>query len=969
MWYTLSEEEDLLEEAGATLQVSVDLLGESVDGNAVRRVRAGNPPPEPGRRTVFLTGCVHGDEPAGRQALLNFIESLSVAGPYLSLTGSSGDVASTPDDPVLDITGDIDIRIDIASSAIGESDGLRYLVTKYTTTGDERAYAFRLNSSGLPQLAFSDDGSTIIQRTATASPSSRLNPRTNRLALRVTLVTDNGEGENETRFFTGPSVDGPWTQLGAIVTETGTTSINNSSADLVIGGFNAGTSGLFPESDVYAVQLRNGVDGAIAADARFEKVAVGSTSFTDDAGLSWTVLGSASIDSDLTSGQLDFMANHGFIILPTVNPDGFQAGTRRNANNVDINRDFMALQQPESRLVAQAMGQSRPTLMVDHHESVNLIDPSSDIEVNAARPAQAHQLMKDNGVELRDQMLARATSEGWPNDIFGSTVRGDIRILDINSALRHCTSCIVETNFNDDSEPSREHRLEMQEAMIEEIFDYVVSTNPIDDLIQDSEDAATAKSAEGAAGVEPFDLRAGGILDPPPLAYDMSAAQISSASFHIEVFNMVVTEGTRVLMGQDAQPYIPYVFDGESPYGVVSGDRVFDLGTEPPSPDPEIPPVAVARIRTRVVWYGCRLTDGRIISEIPDITGQVSRVLGDVTTSGLTLPIPISGPGALPIGLVEQLTEPGRAMIAAVVNDIPTWAGIVGVSDGGTEDTMDIPVASLEAYLERRIVRTHEFNDVDEALIMATLVGDAGDIPGIGSGINLVIDAPLTGTTQSREYLVTDRKTVLDALQELMHTEDGPEWTIDLDWTDDTHTAIAKIFRVRKRIGDASESPDAVFTARPSSIFGSQSGSEARYRYKINYTDGHGANYVVAYSSGQGEDQPSSEPAIAQEVLDAGYPIYEQHFQPSSNITSQGTLNAHAAAELNRRRRGTRTFTLEARWDAYPRYGVDWKLGDDIAGDLIGHRHPQGIKVRGRAIGFSLDMQARVIRPILEEDQ
>lgn len=966
MWYTLSEEEDLLEEAGATLQVEVDLLGESVNGNPVQRVRIGNPPPEPGRRTVFLTGCVHGNEPAGRQALLNFIESLSVAGPYLSLTGNSGDVASTPDDPVLDITGDIDLRIDLASSAIGASDGLRYLITKYTTTGDERAYAFRLNSSGLPQLAFSDDGVNVIQRTATASPSSRVNPRTDRLALRVTLVVDNGEGEHEVQFFTGPSVDGPWTQLGDTVTNAGTTSINNSNADLIIGAIDGGTSGLFPAAQVYAAQVRDGVDGAVVADARFEKVATGATGFTDEAGLSWTVSGSASVDSDLTSGQLDFIAEHGFIIIPTVNPDGFNAGTRRNANNVDLNRDFMALLAQESRMVAEAMGRSRPVLMVDLHESVNIIDPANDIEVNAGRPAQAHQLMKDNGVELRDQMLARATTEGWPNGVFGANVRGAIEILDINSALRHCTSCIVETNFSDDSEPGREHRLEMQEAMIEEIFDYVVSTNPIEDLIQDSEDAAVAKAAEGSAGSESFDLREGGTLDPPPLAYDLTSSQVNAASFHINVFNMTLTSGTRVLMGQSAQPFIPYVFDPDSPYRTVSGERVFDLSTEPP-PEEEngVPPVAQARIRERVVWLGCRLVDGRIISGIPGITGEVSRVLGDVTTSGLILPIPISGPESLPIGLVEQLTEPGRTMIVAVVNDIPTWAGIVGISEGGTDPTMMLPVASLEAYLDRRIVRTHEFNQVDEALIAATLVGDAGDIPGVGSGIGLKIDAPPTGTLRDRQYLITDRKTVLEALQELMGVIDGPEWTIDLDWTDETHTAIDKIFRVRKRIGEASSSPNAVFTA----VFGSQEASEARYSYRIDYTIGHGANYVVAYSSGQGEDQPSSDPAIDTELLDSGFPIYEQHFQPSSNISEKETLNEHALAELDRRARGTRTFRLEARWDAYPRYGVDWKIGDDIAWDLKGHRHPQGIRGHGRVIGFKLDMQARVIRPILEEDR
>lgn len=60
-------------------------------------------------------------------------------------------------------------------------------------------------------------------------------------------------------------------------------------------------------------------------------------------------------------GLQKWFANQGVIIfVPVVNPDGFEANTRENANGIDINRDFDVIPtgdkkftQPESRMLAQ----------------------------------------------------------------------------------------------------------------------------------------------------------------------------------------------------------------------------------------------------------------------------------------------------------------------------------------------------------------------------------------------------------------------------------------------------------------------------------------------------------------------------------------------------------------------------------------------------------------------------------------
>jgi hypothetical protein len=79
-------------------------------------------------------------------------------------------------------------------------------------------------------------------------------------------------------------------------------------------------------------------------------------------------------------------------------------------------------------------------------------------------------------------------------------------------------------------------------------------------------------------------------------------------------------------------------------------------------------------------------------------------------------------------------------------------------------------------------------------------------------------------------------------------------------------------------------------------------------------------------------------------------------------------LDAHAEAQLARVRGGAQLLGITSRLAAYPRYGVDWALGDDIGWQLTGHGHPQGFTGQGRAVGFELDAQAGTIRPLLQEE-
>ena len=220
--------------------------------------------------------------------------SVDAGDAYLSLPGGSGDYASTPDTAALGITGDIDIRIEAALLNWQEAGELIELAGKYLTTGDQRSWYFSI-TSGFLGLAWTPDG-TLGSITSVVSTESTVLPSSNRMALRVTLDVDNSDGGHTATFYTSDSIDGEWTQLGDPVVTSGTTSIHDGTAPLEVGTVTL-ISGTPPEGRVYAFQLRDGIDGTVVADIDFTTQTVGDTAFAGDDGLSWGLVGDASISN------------------------------------------------------------------------------------------------------------------------------------------------------------------------------------------------------------------------------------------------------------------------------------------------------------------------------------------------------------------------------------------------------------------------------------------------------------------------------------------------------------------------------------------------------------------------------------------------------------------------------------------------------------------------------------------------
>lgn len=95
------------------------------------------------------------------------------------------------------------------------------------------------------------------------------------------------------------------------------------------------------------------------------------------------------IHSKLSSVRVD---GHRIVLMPCANPDGYAAGTRHNANGIDINRNFpdktygtgdksgkffggeSAASEPETKAVMHVVAEYRPGLIISLHEPLACVN-------------------------------------------------------------------------------------------------------------------------------------------------------------------------------------------------------------------------------------------------------------------------------------------------------------------------------------------------------------------------------------------------------------------------------------------------------------------------------------------------------------------------------------------------------------------------------------------------------------------
>lgn len=219
---------------------------------------------------------------------------VSVPGPesYLQLQGTAGSYARTPDAAALDITGDLDLRVEATADWYKVAN--QTLLGKWVSVGNQRSYMLRIEAGQLI-LNWSPDGTVAYFFAGQPLP---MLPR--RAALRATLDVNNGAGGCTMVLYWAPSLAGPWTQVGDTMTLTGVTSVYSGTAPLEVAPVQ-GTGWLPMAGQVHRAEVRSGIGGTVVASPDLRALAPGTTSWADTAGRTWTLTG-----AEISSRQYRF---------------------------------------------------------------------------------------------------------------------------------------------------------------------------------------------------------------------------------------------------------------------------------------------------------------------------------------------------------------------------------------------------------------------------------------------------------------------------------------------------------------------------------------------------------------------------------------------------------------------------------------------------------------------------------------
>ncbi|MFF4177657.1 carbohydrate binding domain-containing protein [Streptomyces sp. NPDC001750] len=210
---------------------------------------------------------------------------ITVPGPesYLELDGTPGAYARTPAAAPLDITGDLDIRVEATTDWLAPGD--RQLIGKWVSAPGARSYRMAVTDQVL-YLWWSVTGSDsyYIRGALPALPP--------RAAVRGTIAYS---GNTLTASLSwAASIEGPWTVLESASTTEYGTAIAVSVSPLEIASpsvlNSAGIAGR-----VHRAEVRSGIDGPLVAAPDFRNLAPGTTASTDAAGCAWTLGPAASV--------------------------------------------------------------------------------------------------------------------------------------------------------------------------------------------------------------------------------------------------------------------------------------------------------------------------------------------------------------------------------------------------------------------------------------------------------------------------------------------------------------------------------------------------------------------------------------------------------------------------------------------------------------------------------------------------
>lgn len=293
-----------------------------------------------------------------------------------------------------------------------------------------------------------------------------------------------------------------------------------------------------------------------------------------------------------------FLARTTVLVLPTANPDGRAAGTRGNADGVDVNRDHIALKTAEGRAIAAVVRDERPDVIYDLHE-YGAAPPYYEKDLFVLWPRNLNVARHVHGVSqtLSEQYVRTAATEGghssghygiWTDPVTGDSLKqtagdGQERILRNISGLKHAVGLLVESRIDALSEAEKADRALNQRRRVGS------QQTALGGLLDFTEEqrarirAATALSRmtgladRGPVYVGGADNDPAGpseILTDPPCGYLLDAAQYAGVKDVLSLHGVRSHrhgDGAYVPLRQSARNLIPLLLDRRAAYPIIHG--------------------------------------------------------------------------------------------------------------------------------------------------------------------------------------------------------------------------------------------------------------------------------------------------------------------------------------------------------------------------------------------------------------
>lgn len=208
----------------------------------------------------------------------------------LRLSGADGSYAYTPDHSSLDITGDLDLRIEAVHDSWRPST-LEILAAKSRGL-DQVSWEWHLDRVAGMGFTWTETGIVTTGVGGDLLTANVALPEGAALrALRVTFTSATGT----VRFYTADTIAGPWTQLGTDQVWGSAQTIWSGTAAQTVGATHDGTGGVGYLSKVSspftgtvtAFEIRNGIDGTVVTSPGFGSAGLGDSGLVDAQGRQW----------------------------------------------------------------------------------------------------------------------------------------------------------------------------------------------------------------------------------------------------------------------------------------------------------------------------------------------------------------------------------------------------------------------------------------------------------------------------------------------------------------------------------------------------------------------------------------------------------------------------------------------------------------------------------------------------------